>query len=584
MATPSYTYTAEFQEELESERTRLLRRRFLWFSGLVAAFASLGTLTSIVIIWLKFGAQVAVDLFTLPALGIPFLATFASITLYAIAFVRLLRKPMEQAPLLRLVFTLIVTTGCLQILATPLGDLWHTDRVIRIDSSTTVPAQKQSTAANGPSDQPAPAAEEPATTPEPVDASAHKPAHVEIATPFSAAPKDDIPIGNSIRLKKQPDGTYRPKYPDADALVVVIALISAASIFIRHFIASLFLPWTWRESLRPVAVLYGLFFVLVVVYTVRAKLFPPESGDPSWLVYLIAGCSIVFLPVMLLPGLGVCLWRSSRFRDRVHLGLLKGRYSEFKRELVDARRIHESLFPAPITSGAVHLRYRYEPMRQIGGDYLYARSVPSPDRTGSHALNVVLVDVTGHGITAALTVNRLHGEIDRQLGERPDATPGDLLEGLNNYLHHTLANHSVYATALCLRVVPHRNELMWASAGHPPAFLLTADGRLDRLDSTTLVLGACRGEDFPHNQQTMRFHPGDAVLAYTDGAIECRNAQGRMLGLAGIQAMIARLGEFRHGAVKGNGSCVELLMEEISAFRSGATQDDTLIVELARPV
>src|SRR5690606_31991441 len=143
------------------------------------------------------------------------------------------------------------------------------------------------------------------------------------------------------------------------------------------------------------------------------------------------------------------------------------------------------------------------------------------------------------GIGAALTVNRLHGEIERQLGERADAQPGDLLTGLNDYLHHTLASHSVYATALFLRIDPNTGRLSWASAGHPPAFLRTLEGRIERLDSTTLVLGACRGSDFVPNEQSCRFLPGDMLIAYTDGAIEARNSAGRMLSVDGLQRAIA---------------------------------------------
>ena len=57
--------------------------------------------------------------------------------------------------------------------------------------------------------------------------------------------------------------------------------------------------------------------------------------------------------------------------------LLKARGAQ---ELGYARRIHESLFPTPLKDGAVRLEYRYEPARQIGGDYLYARRVSLPGR------------------------------------------------------------------------------------------------------------------------------------------------------------------------------------------------------------
>lgn len=75
---------------------------------------------------------------------------------------------------------------------------------------------------------------------------------------------------------------------------------------------------------------------------------------------------------------------------------MRGRYVEMHRELVDARRIHESLFPAPTCEGNISVRYAYEPMRQIGGDYLFCKHTLAP--AGNQRLNMVMLDVTGHGI------------------------------------------------------------------------------------------------------------------------------------------------------------------------------------------
>src|SRR5690606_28540475 len=98
------------------------------------------------------------------------------------------------------------------------------------------------------------------------------------------------------------------------------------------------------------------------------------------------------------------------------LRALATRYGEFRRELTDARRIHESLFPKPKCEGDVHFLYLYEPMRQIGGDYLFVSCAPTDDGR-REMLSFVVIDVTGHGIPAALTVNRLHGELSRLFAE-----------------------------------------------------------------------------------------------------------------------------------------------------------------------
>ncbi|MCA9311812.1 MAG: serine/threonine-protein phosphatase [Phycisphaerales bacterium] len=335
------------------------------------------------------------------------------------------------------------------------------------------------------------------------------------------------------------------------------AYSGVGSVFLLHFFASLFLSWTPREALRP----------LVPLVILNALVMP--------FMHIEVGPMIGVLVLSLfigIPGLIIAAWRHTSLRSRFHFRMLKGHYGQMKREFGEARQIHESLFPHPLREGPIRFDYRYLPMRQIGGDYLFARL----DRRG--VLHVVLIDVTGHGLSAALTVNRLAGEIERQLGESPDVGPAALLAGLNAYVHHTLAVHSVYATALCIQVDCRADQVRWASAGHPPAFLRAVDGSIESLDSTTIVLGACHGDDFPMIERTARFGRGDTILAYTDGAIEATNADGRMLRIDGLQRMLAS------GHPDRDGGWTASLMREVDRFREGPIQDDTLMVEVWRPV
>ena len=257
--------------------------------------------------------------------------------------------------------------------------------------------------------------------------------------------------------------------------------------------------------------------------------------------------------------------------------MLQARYGQMRQELVDARRIHEALFPEPVREGPVRLDYRYEPMRQIGGDYLYARFAPGPAGADGPpgAFNVLLLDVTGHGIAAALTVNRLYGEVERLFAERPSAGPGEVLSALNHYVHLTLANHSIYATALCLKVDHERGVLEFASGGHPPAYICTSDGKIESLDSTALVLGACAGRDFEPCVQTRRFERGDMLLAYTDGAIEARAESGKMLGVNGFLRVLSSCVRMHS-----QGGLAGAMLAAVESHRFGPPEDDTLVVEV----
>src|SRR5690606_19591969 len=159
-----------------------------------------------------------------------------------------------------------------------------------------------------------------------------------------------------------------------------MALIGLAQIFSLHFFACLFLPWTPKESLHPAVPLALLNIVIVLIYS-------------SVLATVLCA---VFSPMVLLPGVGICWWRHGRFRDKFMYRTIRGRYNDMKRELVDARRIHEALFPKPVQDGTVRFNYCYEPMRQIGGDFLFRRYSPSPHGPEPR-LSVAIIDVTGHG-------------------------------------------------------------------------------------------------------------------------------------------------------------------------------------------
>jgi hypothetical protein len=334
-----------------------------------------------------------------------------------------------------------------------------------------------------------------------------------------------------------------------------------ASIFFSHLLACMFLPLTPRESFLPI-------LPLLVVNAIFALV----SSDPWWKRCVAIGLS----PLVGVPGAAICWWRHSRFRDRFTMRVLRGRYAELKAELTNARTIHESLFPRPCTHGPVRFSYVYEPMRQIGGDYLYACFTPGAG--GQRALNIAVIDVTGHGIPAALTVNRLHGELERIFAEHPDAGPGDVLTLLNRYVHLTLATHSVYVTAVCFRVDPGTGKLEYASGGHPPAFLRAVDGTVEQLDSTTFVLGACAALDFRAEPRSLPFTPGDTLIAYTDGATEARDARGKFLGVKGIQKVIAL------SRPDLDGGWPSAILRTVEQHRQGPAADDTLVIEIVRPL
>lgn len=337
--------------------------------------------------------------------------------------------------------------------------------------------------------------------------------------------------------------------------VVPVATINFGFAF---FMAAIFLPWSPKDVLRTVGLVLALHAIVFIAVNIKPSVI--------WLWLAV-------FPAFVAPGFLVCLVKHSARMRSFKMAFLSTRYGEVSREMTDARRIHEDLFPVPRDIGDMVFRYTYQPMRQIGGDYLFF--FESPGIEGRVPVNMVLIDVTGHGLAAALTVNRVHGELERIYAEDPHAEPGHVLALLNRYVHLTLAQHSIYASAICLRIDPTTDELTYANAGHPPMFLRGVGGTIEELESTAIVLGACRPEDFHADPKTHTFMPGDLLIAYTDGAMEARNDRGQCIGRQWLTAMIA-------AANYEPGDWPRRIIGELDSRRHGVPEDDTLVIELQR--
>jgi hypothetical protein len=363
------------------------------------------------------------------------------------------------------------------------------------------------------------------------------------------------------------------------------ALPPLALFFIPSLVAAATLPITDNQLRWPILPLVLLNAALVVAFA--------QTGLSQKVGWSILSCVV---PV---PALVVAYfkhrWRLENFKVR----FFESRYGSLRKELVDARRLHEALFPKPQSEGRLRFDFAYQPMRQIGGDYLFARFVrpggangaapgATPASDAPSRLDVVLVDVTGHGVSAALTVNRISGEVERVYAENPDATPDQVLRALNRYVYLTLANHAVFGSALCARFDPDQGLVRFASAGHPPAFLRRRDASLTRLDSTAPMLGVLPDPEFAPVCLRHDFDAGDTFVAYTDGAIEAVDSSQQMFGIERVRALIgAGVPEAVDANTRGPGRACggggvwsRALLDAVDSFRDGPTRDDTLAVEV----
>ena len=301
-----------------------------------------------------------------------------------------------------------------------------------------------------------------------------------------------------------------------------IPVTGVGSLVFFHFFSSVFMPWSPRESLRPMYLLISMFLLELVIL---------RGTDRITSVEIVL--QILAIPVALLPGLLVCWLRLQRHRKSFDRKMMARGYFAMRKELSQARAVQSALFPRPIRSAELEFDYAYLPANEVGGDFVHA----SIDEKGR--LDVVLMDVTGHGMASALTVARLSGEVERLLAEDPDISPGQVLRALNRYAHLTLAKHNVYLTALALQADPVTGEVRYANAGHPPMWVRRGNGTVERFDATTWLLGATGDGAFEPGEEALRLDPADVLVMITDGVHEAPDRTGEQFGIERVTETLA---------------------------------------------
>ena len=176
---------------------------------------------------------------------------------------------------------------------------------------------------------------------------------------------------------------------------------------------------------------------------------------------------------------------------------------------------------APDVSG-YDLASHYEPAREIGGDFFELFRV----RRRGHPLGIVIADVAGKGIGAALLMAFARPVIHTALTAA--SGPADALERVNRILVGEL-HTTLFITALAGRLDVRTGLLRLANAGHEPPLLVPGDGGTIRsVEGGGPLLGA-----FPElgvGDVEVQLEPGDQLVLYTDGVTDARSAAGERFG------------------------------------------------------
>lgn len=245
--------------------------------------------------------------------------------------------------------------------------------------------------------------------------------------------------------------------------------------------------------------------------------------------------------------------------------LLLERHRQMEQELQLAERVQQSLAPKGLTWGGVSVEAHYQPASSIGGDY--GLVIPSDDR-----LDVVVCDVSGHGISSALVANRIYSETMAQI-ER-GAELGSMLRHLNHFAVQNLASSNFFFTVAAVRLYRARGRLQFAGAGHPPGILIRRGQSPRLLESTNMVLGLFEDAVDTESSVETVLQRGDRVVIYTDGLTENFNSQREMLGVDGLKEILTEASTLPLDEMKSQ------ILNRVAAWRNGPAADDVSLVLL----
>jgi serine phosphatase RsbU (regulator of sigma subunit)/catechol 2,3-dioxygenase-like lactoylglutathione lyase family enzyme len=194
-------------------------------------------------------------------------------------------------------------------------------------------------------------------------------------------------------------------------------------------------------------------------------------------------------------------------------------------DLAIAKQVQTRLFPQrqPLIRTLVYAGICH-PARIVGGDYYDFLDL------GSRRLGLVVADIAGKGIGAALLMANLQAALRSQCATAWEQ-PERFLRSVNQLLYENTAEGD-YATLFFAEYDDDTRKLRYSNCGHPPALLLRGDDGLERLGATCTVVGLFEKWDCTMEERELA--PGDAVLLYTDGVTEALNGEGEEFGEEGL--------------------------------------------------
>jgi len=231
--------------------------------------------------------------------------------------------------------------------------------------------------------------------------------------------------------------------------------------------------------------------------------------------------------------------------------------AHMEKELEVARTIQETLVPPndPVSKGAFKLAGYFQPASQCGGDWWTWHEL-----VGDKLL-IVVGDVTGHGVPSAMITAAAKAACDVARSQHNDNVSVTKLLEIMNYAIYESAKRKFVMTCFASIIDTRRRTITYANAGHnfPYLYRVGEDGKGEF--GSLMIRGNRLGDlkESKYEEKTTDLVPGDILVWYTDGIVECENTAGEEYGEKRFRASVRRAaaldaGEMRDAVVTDAGA------------------------------
>ena len=236
---------------------------------------------------------------------------------------------------------------------------------------------------------------------------------------------------------------------------------------------------------------------------------------------------------------------------------------EIEHSLTSARKKQLHMLPEPPELDRFHFYCVYEPATELGGDFY------DFVRVADDKLGIVMGDVSGHGLDAAIVMGMAKKTIN--IFGRGLDSPKETLTKANEELYDDL-DDMTFVSAFYGILDEKTGLLRHCRAGHNPTYVINpeGDGEVHELKPKGIVLGMQRDPVFSTFTEEMetQLKPGDVLFQYTDGLVEAKSKAGEEFGFERLQNLL------KEHAPKDIADIVNTIRYVFELFIDGTEQDD----------